>query len=132
MLVARFFNGLCGSGFMSVAGETVGDLFNVYVLALPMMVYTASPFIGPEFGPPIGGFTCQNVGRRWVFYVLIIWSSLAYVATVVAVLDTYSPILLKKREGGSSERLGEEGDALPGRPRKSILSTAGHSCLRPI
>lgn len=51
MIVARFFNGLSGSAFLSVAGGTVGDLFARHELAAPMMLYTASPFVGPEIGP---------------------------------------------------------------------------------
>jgi MFS family permease len=46
MLVSRFLDGLAGSAFLSVAGGTVGDLFAKHELSLPMMVYTASPFIG--------------------------------------------------------------------------------------
>lgn len=51
MLVCRFFNGLSGAAFLSVAGGTVGDMFDRQELAFPMMLYTASPFIGPEVGP---------------------------------------------------------------------------------
>lgn len=50
MLVARFLDGLAGSAFLSVAGGTVGDMFPKDKLSLPMMVYTASPFVGPEVG----------------------------------------------------------------------------------
>jgi len=46
MLISRFFDGLAGSAFLSVAGGTVGDMFVKSELSLPMMVYTASPFIG--------------------------------------------------------------------------------------
>ena len=46
MLVARFLDGLAGSAFLSVAGGTVGDLFRNEDLHAPMMIYTASPFIG--------------------------------------------------------------------------------------
>ncbi|EAL84371.1 putative MFS multidrug transporter [Aspergillus fumigatus Af293] len=56
MIIARFFNGLSGSAFLSVAGGTVGDLFHRQELAALMRVYTASPFIGPEIGPLVGGF----------------------------------------------------------------------------
>lgn len=51
MIICRFFNGIAGSAFLSVAGGTVGDLFNRHELSAPMMVYTSSPFIGPEVGP---------------------------------------------------------------------------------
>lgn len=46
MLVARFLSGFSGAAFLSVAGGTVGDMFAVRELSAPMMVYTASPFIG--------------------------------------------------------------------------------------
>lgn len=45
-LVARFLDGLAGSAFLSVAGGTVGDCFARHELSAPMMIYTASPFIG--------------------------------------------------------------------------------------
>lgn len=64
MLIARFLDGLAGSAFLSVAGGTVGDMFAKHVssthahyweklmkmqeLSAPMMVYTASPFVGPS------------------------------------------------------------------------------------
>ncbi|QSS61422.1 MFS multidrug transporter [Histoplasma capsulatum] len=59
MLVARFFTGISGSAFLSVAGGTVGDMFARHELGAPMMIYTASPFLGPELGPLLGGFICE-------------------------------------------------------------------------
>jgi hypothetical protein len=47
MLVSRFFDGLAGSAFLSVAGGTVGDMFPKEKLSMPMVIYTASPFVGP-------------------------------------------------------------------------------------
>ncbi len=46
MLVARFFDGVAGSALLSVAGGTVGDMFWKQELSLPMLVYTACPFLG--------------------------------------------------------------------------------------
>lgn len=56
MLVARFLDGLAGSAFLSVAGGTIGDLFDRSQLQAPMMIYSASPFIGPPVGPIVAGF----------------------------------------------------------------------------
>ena len=58
-------DGLAGSAFLSVAGGTVGDMFTRERLSAPMMVYTASPFAGPELGPLIGGFINQFIDWRW-------------------------------------------------------------------
>lgn len=43
LLVFRFFSGMAGSAFLSVAGGTVGDMFSGRDLGAPMMIYTASP-----------------------------------------------------------------------------------------
>lgn len=58
-LVARFIDGVAGSAFLSVAGGTVGDMFNRNELQAPMMIFTASPFIGPPIGPLLAGFINQ-------------------------------------------------------------------------
>ncbi len=58
-LVSRFLDGFAGSAFLSVAGGTVGDMFIRTELQAPMMIFTASPFIGPPVGPIIAGFINQ-------------------------------------------------------------------------
>ena len=58
-LVSRFMDGFAGSAFLSVAGGTVGDMFVRNELQAPMMIFTASPFIGPPVGPMIAGFINQ-------------------------------------------------------------------------
>lgn len=65
MLIVRFLDGLAGSAFLSVAGGTVGDMFHKHQLSAPMMLYTASPFVGPEVGPVMGGFINQFTDWRW-------------------------------------------------------------------
>ena len=73
MIIARFFQGLSGAAFLSVSGGTVSDLFNPDEMAAPMTIFTLSPFIGPCFGPLIGGFINSFTSWRWTHYTLIIW-----------------------------------------------------------
>lgn len=42
LLVSRFFSGVSGSAFVTVAGGTVGDLFEKKGISGPMLVFTAS------------------------------------------------------------------------------------------
>lgn len=93
MLIARFFDGLSGSAFLSVAGGTVGDMFAQHELQAPMMIYTASPFIGPGLGPVIGGFINYYLDWRWSFYFLLIWSGLMLAAIVFLIPETYHPVV---------------------------------------
>lgn len=93
MLIARFFDGLSGSAFLSVAGGTVGDMFAQHELQAPMMIYTASPFIGPSAGPIIGGFINYFLDWRWSFYILLMWSGLMLAAIIFLIPETYHPVV---------------------------------------
>ncbi len=59
MIVGRFLGGFAGSAFLAVAGGSIVDLFNRNEIQLPMVVFTATPFVGPIMGPVAGGFICQ-------------------------------------------------------------------------
>lgn len=89
MIVARFFDGLAGSAFLSVAGGTVGDLFARQDLQAPMLVFSMAPFIGPSLGPLVGGFINYYTSWRWTYYVLLIWAFALLVAIVFFVPETY-------------------------------------------
>ena len=89
MIVARFFDGLAGSAFLSVAGGTVGDMFARRDLQAPMMAFSMAPFIGPSLGPLIGGFINYFAAWRWTYYVLLIWSFVLGLAIVFLVPETY-------------------------------------------
>ena len=44
MIIARFFQGLAGSAFLSVSGGTVGDLFKRDEMLAPMAIFALAPF----------------------------------------------------------------------------------------
>lgn len=89
MIVGRFFDGLAGSAFLSVAGGTVGDVFAQRELHLPMTIYSAAPFVGPSLGPLLGGFINSWADWRWTYYVMIIWSGALLLAIFFFVPETY-------------------------------------------
>jgi multidrug resistance protein len=89
MIIARFFQGLAGSAFLSVSGGTVGDLFERKDMQAPMTVFTMAPFTGPSIGPVIGGFINSNVNWRWTHYTLLIWSGALLVMLALFVPETY-------------------------------------------
>ena len=133
MLIARFFDGLSGSAFLSVAGGTVGDLYNREDLQLPMLIYTASPFIGPSVGPLIGGFINQYTSWRWTFYVLLIWAGATFGAIAFFVPETYHPVLLRNKARKLRKATGEERWKAPmEKTNKSIPKTIAYSLLRPF
>ncbi|KOC12608.1 MFS transporter, partial [Aspergillus flavus AF70] len=112
LLISRFFNGFAGSAFLSVAGGAVGDMFPRHQLAAPMMIYTASPFVGPELGPLLGGFINQYINWRWTFYTLLLWAATMLVSIYLFVPETHHPAILTqkareiRKETGNSWPLG--------------------------
>ncbi|KAJ5533270.1 hypothetical protein N7494_009822 [Penicillium frequentans] len=133
MLVCRFFNGLAGSAFLSVAGGTVGDMFNRQELAFPMMLYTASPFIGPEVGPLVGGFINDFTNWRWTFYVLLIWTGVLLVSMIFLVPETYHPVLLRRKAQKLRKETGDDRYIAPiEKLHRSVAQTVLRSMYRPI
>lgn len=133
MLIVRFFDGLAGSAFLSVAGGTVGDMFPKDQLSAPMMIYTASPFVGPEVGPVIGGFINQFADWRWSFWVLVIWSGVQWFMIIIFVPETYAPVLLRRKAIQLRKETGDERWKAPiENMKRSVAKTVLWSCIRPF
>ncbi|KAJ5567152.1 hypothetical protein N7535_006458 [Penicillium sp. DV-2018c] len=133
MLVSRFFSGLSGSAFLSVAGGTVGDIFDRHELALPMMLYTASPFVGPEVGPLVGGFINAFTTWRWTFYVLLIWTGVQLVSIVLCVPETYHPVLLRRKAEKLRKDTGNNRWIAPiEKMEQTVARTVTRSMWRPL
>lgn len=133
MLFFRFVDGLAGSAFLSVAGGTVGDLFTKDKLSAPMMIYTASPFVGPQVGPVIGGFINQYSDWRWSFWVLVIWAGILEVCIFVFVPETYAPVLLRRKAIKLRKETGDERWKAPiERMDRTVAKTVLWSCIRPF
>ncbi|KAH8816073.1 major facilitator superfamily domain-containing protein [Xylogone sp. PMI_703] len=133
MLIARFFDGISGSAFLSVAGGTVGDMFNRQQLQFPMMIYTSSPFIGPAVGPLVGGFINQYASWRWTFYVLLIWTGVQLAMIALLVPETYHPVILRNKARKIRKETGDERWRAPlEKSNKSIPRTIAYSLLRPF
>ncbi|KKZ68044.1 hypothetical protein EMCG_06254 [[Emmonsia] crescens] len=133
MLVARFFTGISGSAFLSVAGGTVGDMFARHELGAPMMIYTASPFLGPELGPLLGGFICEYTSWRWAFYMLLIWAASVLIAIALLVPETYHPVLLRRKAIQLRRETGDERWRAPIEiSERSVAQTVLRSVYRPM
>ncbi|KAL8673654.1 MAG: hypothetical protein Q9168_001909 [Polycauliona sp. 1 TL-2023] len=133
MLVARFFDGLAGSAFLSVAGGTIGDLFDRSELQAPMMIYSASPFIGPPIGPIVAGFINYYTSWRWTFYVLLIWSVVMLAGIILVIPETYHPVLLRRKAISLRKETGNQQWQAPiERLDRSIARTVMTSIYRPF
>ncbi|KAK4154357.1 major facilitator superfamily domain-containing protein [Chaetomidium leptoderma] len=133
MIIARFFQGLAGSAFLSVSGGTVGDLFTRDTMLAPMAIFALAPFVGPSTGPLVGGLINTYTGWRWTHYVLLIWASVLLVSIALLVPETYHPVLLKKKAQKLRKETGDDRWRAPiEKSTKSVSKTVAYSLLRPF
>ncbi|KAJ7267696.1 MFS transporter [Mycena haematopus] len=132
-LVFRFFLGMAGASFLSVAGGSVADLFDGHKVATPMAIYTISPFPGSVLGPLFGGFINQNLNWRWTYRILLIWTGIEMMAIFLFVPETYAPVLLKRKAAKLRRETGDESYWAPLERRdRSLARSLMLSCYVPF
>ncbi|KAJ7646641.1 MFS general substrate transporter [Roridomyces roridus] len=133
ILSFRFLLGFAGASFLSVAGGSVADMFAGSQVATPMAVYTLSPFLGPVFGPLIGGYINQNLYWRWTWRIFIIWTFAQLVAIFMFIPESYAPVLLKRKAQRLRKETGDERYWAPLDRRETSLSRSlVLSCYVPL
>ncbi|SPO39659.1 uncharacterized protein PSFLO_05140 [Pseudozyma flocculosa] len=96
LLACRFFSGAFASSALTNAGGVITDLFPPMERGAPMIVFSGSPFLGPVLGPLIGGAVVAVGSWPSVFWLLFIVGSLLEVALLLALPETYAPLILTR------------------------------------
>jgi multidrug resistance protein len=96
-LVFRFLAGFFGSTPLTCAGGSISDLWSPLERVFSFPVFANAAFMGPIFGPIVGGFIAQSslVSWRWTDWITLIISGLSFTMVVFFQPETYAPILLK-------------------------------------
>jgi len=96
-LVFRFLAGFFGSTPLTCAGGSISDLWDPMERVYAFPVFANAAFMGPIFGPIVGGFIAQSslVSWRWCEWITLIISGLILVLVVLFQPETFAPILLK-------------------------------------
>ncbi|KAF7305789.1 RNA polymerase II-associated protein [Mycena chlorophos] len=132
-LVFRFLQGMAGASFLSVAGGSVADMFVGPAVPTPMAVYTISPFMGPVFGPAIGGFINQNLYWRWTYRISLIWMFCQMVAIFLFVPESYAPVLMQWKAKRLRKETGDNSHWAPlDRREASVTYMLYLSCTVPF
>ncbi|KAF9891557.1 hypothetical protein FE257_004025 [Aspergillus nanangensis] len=97
LIVCRAIDGIAFSAPMTLVGGTLADLWKNEERGVPMAAFSASPFLGPAIGPLAGGFLADGTNWRWLYWLQLILSFVAWVLITFTVPETYAPALLKKR-----------------------------------
>ena len=133
LMISRFLAGFCSSGFLSNAAGSVSDMFERQDLNRPMAYFTASPLVGPCIGPLIGDFICYNTDWRWIFWVMLIWIVVCLALYVVALPETYTPVLLARKAARKRKESGDSRYRAQGEhDKKNLVLAVMTSCTRPF
>ncbi|KAL8671960.1 MAG: hypothetical protein Q9168_003556 [Polycauliona sp. 1 TL-2023] len=109
-LVFRFIAGFFGSTPLTCAGGSISDLWSPMERVYAFPVFANAAFMGPIFGPVVGGFIGQSslVSWRWTEWVTLIISGLVLTSIVFLQPETYAPILLKWKAAHLRSLTGDE------------------------
>ena len=109
-LVFRFLAGFFGSTPLTCAGGSISDLWNPMERVFAFPVFANAAFMGPIFGPVVGGFVGQSklLSWRWCEWITLIISGAVLTVVVLFQPETFAPILLKWKATHLREITGDD------------------------
>lgn len=94
LFIMNFFTGLGGAVNESIVGMTIADLFFVHQRGTMNALYLTSVMIGSFLTPLAAGVQATNMGWRWVYYLLSLFTGLLFVLFLCLYEETkYVPVL---------------------------------------
>ncbi|CAJ2513986.1 Uu.00g021050.m01.CDS01 [Anthostomella pinea] len=97
ILVCRFLAGFAGSAPLTNTGGSISDLFKRDECGGIMAVYGLSSTLGPPSALPISGYMAQNLGWRWIFWILMAITGGFWILLFFTVPETRHSIVLRKK-----------------------------------
>jgi multidrug resistance protein len=98
VMLCRFLGGFFGSAPLGVVGGALADIWDPVNRGIAIAVFSGATFIGPVFGPILGGFvTMSHLGWRWTAWLTLIMASLFGSIGFIVIPETYAPVLLQRR-----------------------------------
>ncbi|KAK7053650.1 MFS general substrate transporter [Favolaschia claudopus] len=98
LLITRLLDGFFAVGPLVNAGGLIADIWDADVRGTATSLFSASVFLGPVLGPIVAGFMVESgVDWRWVFWVMMIFAGTCTLIVIVALPETYAPVLLLKK-----------------------------------
>ncbi|KAB8217614.1 major facilitator superfamily domain-containing protein [Aspergillus novoparasiticus] len=106
LIVFRLFAGMGGSACLTLGAGVIADLFEPQQRGKATSIWGVGPLIGPVAGPIAGGFLGEEVGWRWVFWVLLIVGGAMSLGIEILNRETYAPVIIRWKTAKLSKELG--------------------------
>ena len=136
----RTVSGFFGSVGIANGGGTISDMFEPKERAGIFGWYLLGPLLGPTLGPLFGGLIVQNLGWRWLFWILAIVCTSNTLAGYFFLKESYAPIILVARKTSleKSAQSVSNGDGedkyyhIPDQDTRPITTRLAYSMQRPL
>ncbi|KAL1743340.1 major facilitator superfamily domain-containing protein [Schizophyllum fasciatum] len=98
LLVTRFFSGFFAVAPLTNCGGVIADIWSAAIRGKAVSLFTACVFLGPTIAPIASGFITESyLGWRWVFWIMFIFAGACTAVMLVALPETYAPVILAKK-----------------------------------
>ncbi|KAI1790783.1 MFS general substrate transporter [Ganoderma leucocontextum] len=113
ILSTRLLAGIFGSAPLTNAGGALADMWIARERGFASSLYSTAPWMGPVFGPIVGGWVAQSrLGWRFSFWIMFIVSALNALACLFFTPETFSPVLLRRRARKLTKMSGSGGETV--------------------
>ncbi|KAG2145187.1 MFS general substrate transporter [Suillus clintonianus] len=85
----RIVQGAGSSAVWAIGAATLADIYEPHQRGTMMGVYYSAPLLGPSLGPILGGALTQGLSWRAVFWFLVIWGGIIFLAFLFLFKDTF-------------------------------------------
>ena len=92
----RFLCALFAAAPMTVAGGTIGDVWQPHQIPFGLPFATFCAYSGPIIGPVVGAYT-PEIGFAWADWISMLVMGATIIFVLLAQPETYSPLLLEWR-----------------------------------
>ncbi|GFG22653.1 uncharacterized transporter C1529.01 [Aspergillus udagawae] len=135
LIVFRLFSGVGGCGCITLGAGVIADLFPVEQRGMATSIWSLGPLIGPVIGPICGGFVGEEIGWRWIFWILLIASGVISFGIECLNRETYAPVLIRWKTAKLAKELGRTDLRSAYEPESqgvSAASTLKLGLMRPV
>ena len=78
IVIFRLIQGVAGASLIPLSQTVMLDIYPQRMIPRVMSIWSAAVILGPIIGPTLGGWLTENLSWRWVFYINVPISILAF------------------------------------------------------
>ncbi|KAB8257988.1 MFS general substrate transporter [Aspergillus pseudonomiae] len=93
-LAFRLLCGCAGAAPLALGGGSISDIMEPERMGTAMAVWGLGSLVPPVFSPIAGGYLSEDIGWRWIFWVIAIPMGILTIMSLFVLQETYAPVLL--------------------------------------